>query len=334
MRPPPTNRRPPFDVTRASHITLTVPDLAAARDFYEQVIGLVVSDADADTIYMRGVEEIAHHSLTLRRSSDAPVCDALGFRVADGEDLDAAKAHFDRTGVPCDWVERPFERRTLRFRDATGMAVELVDRMETRPRSHMALQDHRGAGALRFDHFQCLAPDVVAAGRFYTDLGFRVSDYFTDDAHDGQIFGIFLFRKDNPHDLVFLTRAGPRMHHFAYIVPEAHTLFRACDIAGNLGFGDTIERGLGRHGQGHQLFVYFRDPAGHRVEILPPPIQVIDLEDEPVEWEQKKRFTWGWPPPLSWLEDASHFEGAPLTEPAVQQAAQVSLEDYLARQRR
>ena len=163
------------------------------------------------------------------------------------------------------------------------MPVKLCATMPTLPRSHINFESHRGAGALRFDHFQFLAPDAAAAGRFYTDLGIRVSDFFTDDDFDGCIFGIFLFRKNNPHDIVFLTRSGPKMHHFGYIVPESHDLFRACDIAGNIGFGDSIERGLGRHGQGHQLFVYFREPAGHRVEILPPPIQIVDLEDGRVE---------------------------------------------------
>ena len=56
------------------------------------------------------------------------------------------------------------------------------------------------------------------------------------------MFGIFLFRKNNPHDVVFLTQRGPRMHHFGYIVAEAQNLFRACDVAGNIGFGDMIER--------------------------------------------------------------------------------------------
>lgn len=333
MQPPETNFAPPFNVTRASHISLTVPDLDEARRFYEEVIGLVVSDSDADTVFLRGVEEIAHHSLTLKRAADGPVCEACGFRVATEDDLDRAMAHLTDNGTAAEWVERPFEQRTLRVTDDTGMPIEFVARMETRPRSHMNIERHRGAGALRFDHFQCLVHDVAEAGRFYTDIGFRVSDYFTDDAFDGKIFGLFLFRKSNPHDLVLLTRGGPKMHHFAYVVPDAQTLFRACDVAGNIGYGDTIERGLGRHGQGHQLFVYFRDPAGHRVEILPPPIQIIDLEDEPVNWEQKERFTWGWPPPRGWIEEASDFRGVTLTEPPVQQEM-MTLETYLARQKR
>jgi catechol 2,3-dioxygenase len=333
MTIPQTNFTPPFNITRASHIVLTVADLAACRRFYEEVIGLVVSDADSDIAYLRGVEEIAHHSLVLKKARGGDqVCERLGFRVFNAEELEKAKAYFDSKGVPAEWVDEPYQGLTLLVRDRLGTPIELCSSMSTLPRLHVGYERHRGAGALRYDHVQVVVPDVVEAAAFYTELGFRISDYFTDDAFGGRAFGIFLFRKDNPHDLVFLTRGGPRMHHFGYVVPESHDLFRACDIAGNLGFGQSIERGLGRHGQGHQLFVYFRDPAGHRVEILPPPIQIIDLEDGPVEWEQKERFTWGWPPPLSWLEDATRFADVEVREPAVQQPS-FSLEDYLAQAR-
>jgi catechol 2,3-dioxygenase len=310
---------PPFNMTRASHIVLTSRDVAASRCFYVNVIGLVVSDEDAETVYLRGVEESCHHSLVLERSDAEAGCRRLGFRVYTDDDLEKAKRFFDLRGLSAEWVERPYQGRTLHVTDPFGIPLELCATMDRRPRLHIDYQLHRGAGALRFDHFQLLAPSVREAAEFYAELGFRISDYFYDDLHDGYLFGVFLHRKSNPHDLVFLTRLGPQMHHFGYIVPEAHDLFRACDIAGNIGFADNIERSPGRHGQGHALFVYFRDPDGHRVEILPPPIQVVDIDEEPIGWEQQSRFTWGLPPPHSWLFEASRFPGVEMHEPQVQQ---------------
>lgn len=319
MTIPKSNLHPPFNVTRASHVVLTTSDLSASRTFYSEVIGLAVSDEDADTVYLRGVEEICHHSLVLRRSDEKPTCEAVGYRVLEDADLDRAKDYFDARGIETNWVDRPFEERTLRVIDANRIPIEFCARMETRKRFHVAYERQKGAGALRFDHFQFVVPDVMAAAQFYTEIGFRISDYFTDDRFGDHVFGVFLFRKNNPHDTVFLTRAGPRVHHFGYIVPEVANLHRACDIAGNLGFGDNIEHGPGRHGQGHAHYVYYRDPAGHRVETLTHPIQIIDLEDEPVRWEQKERFQWGRPPPRSWLQEATEFAGVALIEPKVQQ---------------
>src|SRR5712671_3030263 len=71
---PKTSWPPPFRVTRASHLTYNVRDLSRSREFYTQVLGLVVSDEDRDTLYLRGVEERSHHSLVLKRTSAAARC--------------------------------------------------------------------------------------------------------------------------------------------------------------------------------------------------------------------------------------------------------------------
>ena len=94
--------------------------------------------------------------------------------------------------------------------------------------------------------------------------------------------GTFLHRKNNPWDIVFLTRTGPRFHHGGYVVEAFEDIVRACDVAGNLGFGDRIEHGPGRHGHQHAYYLYIRDPDGHRTELLLPGIQLIDIDEEPV----------------------------------------------------
>ena len=76
---PETNRNPEFQITRASHVSLGVTDLAASRDFYRDVVGLVVTEETDNVVYMRGLEEASHHSLVLERS-------------------DVAKAHRDLEG--------------------------------------------------------------------------------------------------------------------------------------------------------------------------------------------------------------------------------------------
>ena len=78
---PRTNHDVPFDITRASHVVLTVKDLEASRQFYTEVIGLIVTEADSDTLYLRGIEEACDHSLVLRRAREAPACIRIGLRV-------------------------------------------------------------------------------------------------------------------------------------------------------------------------------------------------------------------------------------------------------------
>ena len=43
MSLPTTNFDPGFHITRASHVVLTVRDLAASRQFYQEVIGLILT---------------------------------------------------------------------------------------------------------------------------------------------------------------------------------------------------------------------------------------------------------------------------------------------------
>jgi catechol 2,3-dioxygenase len=332
MALPQTNFSPPFNVTRASHLVLTSRDLAKARDFYTEVIGLKVTDESATTIYFRGVEERAHHSLTLRKTKDEPACERVGFRVFTEEDLDKAKAHFARQGSPAKFVTLPFQGRTLHVTDTAGTPLEFCARMTSLPRVQTRTHEHKGAAALRMDHFQVLVPDVAKAAAFYTDLGFRVSDYICAGE---RTVGIFLYRKNNPHDMVFLTREGPRFHHFGYIVQEMHHVVRALDVAGNLGFAASIEHGPGRHGHGHSYYVYLRDPDGHRMELLLPAVQIIDIDDEPMRYDVKggNSNLWGLPPPRTWFEECSPLAGATVTAPSVA-GDPFTLEKYLFAQRR
>jgi catechol 2,3-dioxygenase len=146
-----------------------------------------------------------------------------------------------------------------------------------------------------------------------------------------EVTGVFLQRKGNPHDIVFFAGAGPRIHHVAFMAAEVHNLFRACDIAGNFGFGNSIDRGPARHGPGHAMFVYFRDPNGHRVELFNTHYQVMDVEIEPLRWDVTDRslaVPWGFPAKKSWFEEATPFAGIEVTPP-VKQGKPYTLERYL-----
>ncbi|CAB3807734.1 VOC family protein [Pararobbsia alpina] len=326
---PQTAQPAPFRVTRASHLTFTVSDLARSRDFYTEVVGLVVSDEDRDTIYLRGVEERSHHSLILKRTDGAPSCIRTGLRTYDDEDLEKAKFFFDKRGIKAEFVDAPFQSRTLHASDISGTPLEFCATMPRLERLDQKFESVRGGGALRFDHYQVTAPDVQLAASFYADFGFRILDYMIVG---DQPVGVFLHAKDSQYDVVLIKRPGPALHHFAYVVHGIHEIMRACDVAGSLGFGDNVEFGPGRHSLGHSYYVYLVDPDGHRVELLPPPIYSGDAQDEPIvhDLTNIKRVTesWGLPPRLTWLKNASSFHGVERRNPPPG-GPEPSLEAYL-----
>ena len=318
---------PPFRITRASHAVLAVRDLSASRRFYTDVAGLVVTAETADTLYLRGIEEACHHSLVLRKGA-APECSRIGMRVLTEADLDRAKTFFEAAGCPAHWVEVPFQGRTLHVADPLGTPLELCAQMAVVPRQLLAFSSWRGGAAQRLDHYQILVPEVADATRFYVSAGFKLTEYIAADEPFDPL-GVFLARKGNPHDIVFFKGNGPRLHHVAYVVPEQHHILSACDIAGELGFGHEVERGPGRHGPGHAMFVYLRDPDGHRLELFNTHYQVMDMENEPVRWNPAYTLPWGLPAQRSWHEEAVLFSGVtPRTLPPG--PGPMTLERYLA----
>lgn len=293
---PPVNLRPSFNITRSSHVRLTVADLAESRNFYVNVLGLVVSDEDERTCYLRGLAEACHHSLVLELDEEsAGTCRRVGYRVFFDEDLDIAYTWFRERGLPAEWVDVPYQGRTLHVSDPIGTPLELCAHMETRPRLHIDFEQYKGAHAQRLDHYQIFAPNTYELCAFYSELGFRNSEYLE---HGDKLLGAFMYRKGTCLDLAIVENTGPALHHFAYTVSESHDIFTACDWAGIQGYGDGVERGPGRHGPGGMLFTYLRDPDGHRVEVFNSHYQTIDTEIEPVRWDAGSLSTnarWGLP---------------------------------------
>lgn len=325
---PAVNLRPPFNITRASHVVLHVADLQKSRDFYVKIVGLVLTEETPTHCWLRGLSEACHHSLVLVLARDEATCKRIGFRVAFDEDLDVAYRYFQDQGLPADWVEVPHQGRTLHVSDPVGTRLELCAHMKLEPRMHLEYEIQKGAHAQRLDHFQIMAPDAWAACEFYSKLGFKNSEYL---AHGDKLLGAFMYRKGTCLDLAIVEHQGPRLHHFAYTVPESHHIFTACDLAGYYGYATEVERGPGRHGPGGMLFVYLRDPDGHRVELFNSHYQTIDTELEPVRWEAGSLSTnvrWGLPAVERWYMEATPFEGSPLIAPKVQPKPE-TLESYI-----
>jgi catechol 2,3-dioxygenase len=327
---PATNFALPFNITRASHVDLLVADLERSLRFYEEVVGLAITERDDVTAYLRGMEESCHHSLILRVSPDMSRCARIGFRVFTDHDLDGLAAYLGGQGLAPKWAEVSHQGRTLRAADPTGVPLEFCARMPVQPRLLTRFHSYRGGGALRLDHFQLHVPDVRGVCGFYTGLGFRVSEYVT--RADTLLIAVFLQRKGNPHDVVLFDGPGPRFHHVAFTTPDVYRLALACDIAGELGYGAQVERGPGRHGPGHALFAYMRDPDGHRVELFTTHYQTLDIDDEPVRWDASDPgfgMPWGLPAQRSWHVEASCFVGV---EPSGSfgGTGPVALEDFLS----
>jgi catechol 2,3-dioxygenase len=316
---------PPFNIVRLSHVVYTVPDLARSRAFYVDLLGLQVTGETADALFLRAMEERGHHSVVLNRGDTAAV-EVLGFKVFSEDDLDKAAAFFRGKGLPVDWVEIPFQGRTLRASDPQGIPLEFYQRMERLPPIHQKYQLYRGVRKLRIDHFNCFSDDVGAAVAFYNSIGFRLTEYTATEDTD-EFWAAWMHRKGGVHDVAFTNGAGPRLHHVAFWVPSPVNVIDFLDVMATTGHVGAIERGPGRHGISNAFFLYIRDPDGNRVEMYCSDYQTIDPDHEPIRWHPKdpqRQTLWGAPAPRSWFEEGSRFRNVSLRQPKLKETPSVA----------
>ena len=179
IRPPVFD--PPFNVVRASHVELAVRDLPRARGFYVDCLGYLVSAEDRRSL-SAGVEERNHHSSCCARRGE-PAAQALGFKVASEDDLDRAAP--GSSAAICRFRFPRCRTRAARLRtvDITGMPLDLYPQMDQSERMLQRYTAYQGARIQRIDHINCFTPDVQASYDFYSELGFRLTEYTeTDDA--------------------------------------------------------------------------------------------------------------------------------------------------------
>ena len=303
-----TPSSPAPDILRCAYMELVVTDLAASRHFYVDVLGLYVTDEDADTIYLRSTEEFIHHNLVLRKGPVAAVA-AFSYRVRSEEDLDKAVAFYTELG--CDVRRKPegFVKGigdSVRVVDPLGFPYEFFFQTEHVERLSWRYDLHKPGELVRLDHFNQVTPDVPRAVRHYQDLGFRVTEDIQDE--EGTVYAAWLRRKPTVHDTAATGGDGPRMHHVAFATHEKHNILAICDKLGALRMSDRIERGPGRHGVSNAFYLYILDPDGHRVEIYTQDYYTGDPDNPVVTWDvhdNQRRDWWGNPVVPSWYTEAS-----------------------------
>ena len=170
------NESPPFRIVRVSHVELGVRDLAAARAFYVDCLGLLVTTATAEALYLRGLEERNHHSIVLRKARE-PQAEAIAFKVASEEDLDRAAFWFGRNNLPTSFPEISYQGRTLRTADAHGVPIDFYFRMDQAECMLQRYAAYKGARIQRIDHVNCFSPDVQKSHDFYSEIGFHATEY-------------------------------------------------------------------------------------------------------------------------------------------------------------
>ncbi len=300
-----------FDIVRTSHVEYFVTDLNRAREFYVDTLGFVLTHADAEHLYLRGLEDRVHHCLVLALADHSGVSH-VGYRVRRPEDLSELATFANSLGIAVERVPIGTETgvgEAIRLTDPFGFPIEFFYAIERVPWMLQSFDAYQGAAVMRLDHVNYLTSRIGECAKWYQEkLHFQLSEY-TVSVEQGldRLWGAWLRRKQTSHDLAISNGTGPRLHHASFITESQGSLLRMADILAAKRAVSHIERGPGRHGTTNAFFLYLRDPDGNRIELFTGDYLLAEPDWEPIRWDlndpQRATF-WGAEAPSRWFNEA------------------------------
>jgi catechol 2,3-dioxygenase-like lactoylglutathione lyase family enzyme len=301
-------------VRRLGHVTFETTDLEHQIAHYTKVVGLTVATQDKQRAIL--ATHLGDEVVVLERGEGSR-CKAISLQIDPSSDLAAAGRDLHAHGIQSERRQdvTPNMPDVLVFDDPNGTRVELFSEARTLPRA----EPSHGAAPIKLGHIAFMARDPKQMVEFYTAiLGFRVSDWAGD-------FFAFLRCGTDHHTVNFLRGDQQRMHHFAFELRDWAHVRDACDHFGEKDV--EIVWGPGRHGIGHNIFIYHFDPDHRVVEFYTELDQMKDEAAgifEPRPWHKDKpqrpkvwtdfraaRLTWGPPPTPAYAE--THSKHTPTT---------------------
>jgi catechol-2,3-dioxygenase len=278
-------------VTRLSHVALRSPDVERLRTYYTEVIGLSPYDDDAGVVFLAS----GGHgpALELRPDSTAGL-DHVGFELAAAHE-DELLSRLAAQGVEVtssDDSEPGFSRvHELHDVEDNKLQICVVDHDRA-----AAERPTTGIRPNKIGHIAARTRNAENVTGFYESaLGFRWSDWMGD-------FFVFLRCNTDHHTVNFVNASRPgELHHFAFELGDGSELLRACDTLTS--HGVRLLWGPGRHGVGHNMFIYHADPDGNVVELFCDLDRIASEElgyFEPRPWHEDKLQR-----PKRWVPDPS-----------------------------
>jgi len=263
---------------RLRHVTFATDNIEQQVDYYQSIIGLGIVERQADRALF--ASEAGELTLVLEKGA-ASSCTGMAFEIAPGFELGDVAKQLKAIGITSEIRSDhvPGIARTLAFSDIDGRRIELF----AQGQFTMPGEQVRGIVVNRLGHMALYSPDPHQAAKFYQDvLGFRDSDRIEENF-------VFLRCGFEHHALNFARGSDARLHHMAFELRDASHMQQACDLLGrrkiNLLWGPV------RHGPGHNIASYHRNPDGYLIELFYDMDRMADEElgyYEPRPWHRDR----------------------------------------------
>lgn len=304
----------------AAQVTYEAPDLALMEKFLTAFGMTRVEGSDDQTLYMRGTGTQHHIHVTRKAPKQRFV--GASIEVAGHDDLVELAALPGSSPVRASTEPGGGHEVVMTMPD--GIEIRAVcGRAKAEPlpeRAPFAMNNIRDKNRLHTSVRQSVAPCTVARlGHFVLHVrdhdasmawlderfNFLPSDHFVPPGEDGPIVGTFV-RLDlgeqlvDHHFMLLLESDWVGVHHSAFEVTDMDAVMSSHDYLVQEGF--SLDVGVGRHLLGSQIFDYWKDPFGFRIEHYTDG-DVVDASHRPTRFNGTASETtqWGNRPPLEFF---------------------------------
>ncbi|WP_139891646.1 VOC family protein [Bacillus sp. D386] len=289
-------------IAQLGYVALESSDIEKSVDFFQNIIGLELTEKVGEHYYFRAWGDFQHHTLAISPGIKGKV-KHISFRTKCAEDVDSFASRLVQKGYEIEYVQAgttPGIGRAIRFMAASGHRIELFydvvkTEVEEHRRSVLKNQTYKawakGISPRRLDHvnIHTSAPGNTAYDFFIEELGFRMNECI--ETEDEKILAGWMSVTPLVHDVALVAHESlettARFHHISYWLDSSGDLMRAADI---LKEQDLKFIGPGKHSISQAIYLYVIDPgSGCRVELFTGGYLIFEPDWETVVWRPEER---------------------------------------------
>lgn len=265
------------------YVVYGVSDLNKTAQFMQD-FGLIAVEALGPNQYFRGTGPSPY--IYIAKAADKPSLQAIGLQLASEEDLE--RAALIEGASPIRQLDRPGGGSYVEVTLPGGLIFELiygVSQVEELPIRAPTTVNHgqekhrfnrpqrferRSCNVMRLGHAAIVVPDATAARDWaIRNLGLIVSDAMRVPGEEDKYIGFFMrcdlgAKPADHHTLLIANADAPGVHHISFELQDIDAVYMGHEWLKDR--GHEHHWGVGRHVLGSQVFDYWWDPDGFRVE--------------------------------------------------------------------
>jgi len=207
-----------IQIKRVGHVGLKVPDVDRVAAFYENIVGLEISDRSDGSVFLRCNDE--HHCLGLYPAAERGL-HHLGLEAHDSEALQRVRTSLGQQGLEVvpDEDPHPGIGESVCYRDPDGNRLKFYEGMNHIDQPFLP----REVRPVKFGHITFHTIDLKRTLAFYIGvLGFRLSDTVEEEmlakVHCNQ----------DHHGVAFLNDGQAKVSHYCFDLADWHAIKEIC----------------------------------------------------------------------------------------------------------